>query len=61
MRHLIRVYSPAKSTVLDPYNGSGSTGIAALMENRKYIGMELDRHYCDVSERRIKEYCPLGI
>ena len=61
MRHLIRVYSPAKSTVLDPYNGSGSTGIAALLENRKYIGMELDRHYCDVTEKRIKEHFPLGI
>ena len=60
MRYLIRVYSPEKSTILDPYNGSGITGIAALLENRKYIGMELDSHYCNVSEKRIKEHFPLG-
>ena len=61
MRHLIKVYSPENSTILDPYNGSGTTGIAALEENRKYIGMELDRHYCNVSKKRIKEHFPLGV
>lgn len=57
MRYLVRVYTPENGVVLDPFNGSGSTGIAALQEHKKYIGMDLDQHYCDITKKRIKDHC----
>lgn len=57
MRWLINVYAPKdQSVVLDPFNGSGSTGIAALKLGHTYIGMDLSKEYCDISKRRIQEY-----
>ncbi len=41
--------------VLDPFSGSGTTGIAACREGRQYIGIELERPYVDVSIRRLKD------
>jgi DNA modification methylase len=42
-------------TVLDPFSGSGTTGEVALQNERKYIGVELNRGYAELSERRITE------
>jgi len=57
MRWLINVYAPgANSLVLDPFNGSGSTGIAAIDLGHEYIGMDLSQEYCDISENRIKDF-----
>lgn len=55
MMFLMNVYCPVGGIVLDPFNGSGSTGIATIKTNREYIGIELSKHYCDISERRINE------
>ena len=41
--------------VLDPFSGSGTTGIAALMNSRKYIGCELNPKYIELSEKRYQE------
>jgi len=41
--------------VLDPFNGSGTTGIAAYREDRKYIGVELEEEYLKVSIKRFKD------
>ena len=57
MRYLVRVYTPKHGHVLDPFNGSGSTGIGAIQEGMDYTGIELDQHYCEITERRIKEHC----
>ena len=57
MRYLCRVYAPAGSLILDPFMGSGSTGIGALQEGNKFIGIDLDQHYCDISEQRIQDHC----
>ena len=57
MRYLARIYSPAGGLILDPFNGSGSTGIGALQEGRKFVGIDMDQHYCDIAERRIAEHC----
>jgi DNA modification methylase len=57
MRYLCRVYAPANGLVIDPFMGSGSTGIAALQEDQKFIGIDLDQHYVDISERRIQDHC----
>lgn len=52
-----RVISSTNSeTVLDPFMGSGTTAIAALMNNRKYIGIELSKQYCDLAQKRINDF-----
>jgi site-specific DNA-methyltransferase (adenine-specific) len=52
MAYLIKVYSPEGTIVLDPFCGSGSTGVAALQENRKFVGIDLSSHYVDISTKR---------
>lgn len=41
-------------TVLDPFSGSGTTGVVALRHGRNYIGLELNPEYAELSKRRIK-------
>lgn len=41
--------------VLDPFNGSGSTGVAALRLGRKYIGVEISQEYLDLTIRRLED------
>ena len=41
--------------VLDPFMGSGSTGVAAINTNRDFIGIELDQTYFKIAENRINE------
>lgn len=45
-------------TVLDPFNGAATTGVVALKEGRRYIGIELNPDYIKLSEQRIKEQVP---
>jgi len=55
MRWLISVYAPQpNSVVLDPFNGSGSTGLAALELGHTYIGMDLSQEYIDISHSRFQ-------
>ena len=42
-------------SVLDPYMGSGTTGVACVRLGRRFIGIELDRKYFEISKRRIKD------
>jgi site-specific DNA-methyltransferase (adenine-specific) len=56
MRYLIRIYSPDAGTVLDPFMGSGSTGIACLQENRSFVGIDISDHYVDIARQRIEDY-----
>jgi DNA modification methylase len=49
----------APCTVLDPFNGAGTTGLVALRLGRNYIGIELNPEYVAMSERRIREDAPL--
>jgi len=46
---------PEGGTVLDPFNGSGTTGVVALQNNRQYIGLELNPDYVKLAEARIAE------
>jgi DNA modification methylase len=50
---------PVGATVLDPYMGSGTTGVACIQTGRKFIGFELDRKYCELAARRIADVGPL--
>lgn len=60
MQYLIRLVTPNGGTVLDPFNGSGSTGKAAMYENVErdknysYIGIELTEEYLPISKARIE-------
>ena len=56
MAYLIKVYSPQETTLLDPFCGSGSTGVAALQENRKFVGIDLSPHYVDISTKRCADW-----
>lgn len=53
MRYLCRLVTPPNGTVLDPFNGSGSTGKGAVLEGFNYIGIEMDPEYIKISEARI--------
>lgn len=60
MQYLVRLVTPKGGTILDPFNGSGSTGKAAMFENKdrnanyKYIGIELTPEYLPISKARIE-------
>ena len=53
MKYLIKLITPPGGTVLDPFNGSGSTGCAAVELGFNYIGCELDPAYVAITEKRI--------
>jgi site-specific DNA-methyltransferase (adenine-specific) len=55
LRYLIRTYTNEGETVLDFTMGSGSTGVAALLENRNFIGIEKDENYFNIAKTRIEE------
>ena len=54
MAYLVRLVTPKGGTVLDPFNGSGSTGKACVRENFNYIGIDLSQEYLDISKARIE-------
>ena len=53
MEYLIKTYTDENETVLDFTMGSGTTGIACINTNRKFIGIELDNKYFEVAKKRI--------
>lgn len=53
MKYLIKLVTPPGGTVLDPFNGSGSTGCAAVELGHTYIGCELDPAYVEIAKKRI--------
>jgi len=54
MRYLCRLVTPPGGTVLDCFNGSGSTGVAAMAEGFKYVGIELNADYIAMSVPRLE-------
>ena len=59
MRYLCRLITPKGGTVLDPFMGSGSTGIAAKDEGFEFIGIEREKEYFEIAERRVSVASPL--
>ena len=59
MKYLCRLVTPKGGTVLDPFMGSGSTGIAAKDEGFEFIGIEREKEYFEIAERRVSVASPL--
>lgn len=59
MRWLIRLVTPPGGTVLDPFLGSGTTGMAARLEQRAFIGIEREDDYLELAQHRIRAVAPL--
>jgi len=55
MQYLTRLITPKGGTVLDPYMGSGTTGIACKKEGFEFIGIELDEDYFEIAKVRIEK------
>lgn len=55
LEYLIKTYTNEGMTVLDNCMGSGSTGIACMNTNRRFIGIELDENYFNIAKNRIEE------
>lgn len=56
MRYLVRLVTPKNGIVLDPFMGAGTTGVASLLEEFKFVGIELDEQYFESGQRRINNY-----
>lgn len=56
---LVRLITPSGGTVLDPFCGSGTTGIAALREGFSFIGIEREPEYAEIARARIRSDQPL--
>ena len=56
MRYLARLITPKQGTVLDPFMGSGTTGIACKLEGFEFVGIEIDKEYFKIAEARIENY-----
>jgi site-specific DNA-methyltransferase (adenine-specific) len=54
LEYLIKTYTNENETVLDNCMGSGSTGVACINTNRKFIGIELDENYFNIAKDRIE-------
>lgn len=54
LERIITASSHEDATVLDPFNGSGTTGVAALKLGRRYVGIDVDTQYLELSKRRFE-------
>jgi DNA modification methylase len=62
MRWLVRLVTPPDGLVLDPFTGSGTTGIAATLEGRRFLGIDREAEYVEIARARIAHTQPaLGV
>jgi site-specific DNA-methyltransferase (adenine-specific) len=59
LEFLLNKFSDENHSVLDPFMGSGSTGVACKNTNRDFIGIELDKDYFKIAKKRIEETKPV--
>jgi len=51
---ILQASTNEKDLVLDPFNGSGTTGVSCIKNKRKFIGIEMDKNYCKLSVKRFQ-------
>jgi len=56
MQYLVRLVTPPNGKVLDPFCGSGTTGVACKLEEFDFVGLEQDAEYCKIAQARIDNY-----
>lgn len=54
IKYFLEIHSNEKDTIFDPFMGSGTTGVACKLLNRNFIGIEINKTYFDMAEKRIK-------
>jgi len=54
MRYLVRLVTPPEGVVLDPFAGSGSTGVACVLEGVSFVGVEREAEYVEIATKRIE-------
>jgi DNA modification methylase len=54
MEYLIKMVTPTNGIVLDPFMGSGSTGVACVLNDFEFVGIDLDKDYCEIARVRIE-------
>ena len=55
MRQIVEDMTKPGDTILDPFMGSGTTGVACVQTGRNFIGIEIDAGYCEIARKRIAE------
>lgn len=60
MRWLVRLIAPPGDLVLDPFCVSGSTGCAAVLEDRRFVGIEREARYAAIANARIEHWSSKG-
>ena len=55
VQRLVKALTKPRAVVFDPYCGSGSSGVATLIEGRRFIGAELEKKYLKIAQRRIDD------
>lgn len=53
VRRLVVALSPEGGTVVDPYAGAATTAVASLLENRRFVGCDIDKKYLDIGQKRL--------
>ena len=56
IQHLMTLFTKENALILDPFMGSGTTAVACVASNRRYIGFDINEEYIKITERRIKEH-----
>lgn len=54
MKYLVELVTPKNGVVLDCFMGSGSTGVAALLSDRRFVGIEQSARYCTIADARLR-------
>jgi len=61
MRWIVRLVVPPGGVVLDPFTGSGSTGIAAVLEGRQFVGIERQAEYMQIARARLRHWTAVAL
>ena len=56
--HLVKLFTKENAIILDPFMGSGTTGVACVQSKRMYVGFDINKEYIEIADKRIKDATP---